>query len=35
MMIEISDCHSTSIVLYYNKKDEHKVEEILETCQFW
>ena len=34
IMIEISDCHSPSIVLYYNNKNEDNVEEILKTCQF-
>ena len=31
-MIEISDCHSPSIVLRYNDTNEDTVEEILETC---
>ena len=30
-MLEKSDCHSPSIVLYYNNKNEENVEEILET----
>ena len=33
-MIEISDDHSPSIVLYYNKKNDDNVNEILETCHF-
>ena len=33
-MVEISDCHSPSIVLYYKNKNEDNVEEILETCRF-
>ena len=33
-MLEKSDCHSPSIVLFYNNKNEDNVEEILETCHF-
>ena len=34
MIIEISDFHSLSIVLYYNNKNEHNVTENLATCHF-
>ena len=33
-MIEISDCHSPSIVLYYNNKNENNTEEKMGTCRF-
>ena len=33
-MIEISDCYSPAIVLYYNNKNEDNVEEIFKTCHF-
>ena len=33
-MIEISDCQSPSMVLYYNDKNEGDVEKLLQTCHF-
>ena len=33
-MIEISDCQSPSMVLYYNDKNEGDVKKLLQTRQF-
>ena len=34
IMIERSDDHSPSIVLYYSDKNDDNVEKIIETCHF-
>ena len=34
VMIETSDDHSPSIVLYYKNKNDDNVDDILETCHF-